>query len=246
LSDEKTICKDCSKIHITHWGTPACRGHLTGSGKQTGCSRAPIAGHHVCRVHGGALKKTQVAAQEKLAFMSAQGEIATLMRECDIPEQHPIDGLLEVVRVSGSLMRLLTVKVGELREDPEIDEVMVEGRGGELTTKLVTKGEAFWGLNAAGDMVPHTYVQLLKLWTERYERACKTALEAGIEERRIQLAEDTTDTFFSALTKAVVSAGLDPAARAALNQALANELRKSSPGVIEIETTIQEEEEDLI
>lgn len=245
MSDEKKICKDCGKIHVTHWGTPACRGHISGTNKKTGCQRAPIAGHRVCRAHGGALKKTQVAAQERLAFMSAQGEIATLMRECDIPEQHPIDGLLEVVRVSGSMMRLLTIKVGELREDPEIDEVLVEGRGGELTTKLVTKGDAFWGLNTAGDMVSHTYVQLLKLWTERYERACKTALEAGIEERRIRLAEDTTETFFSALTKAVVAAGLDPGARAALNQALATELRKSSAGVIEVETTIREEE-DLI
>lgn len=227
MAGDKQICKKCGKVHVTYRGTPACSGHLA-SDPSKPCGKSPIAGHHVCRTHGGALKKTQLAAQERLALMSAQGEIANLMRECDVPEQHPIDGLLEVVRISGSMMRLLTIKVGELREDPEVREVLVEGRGGELSTKRVADEEAFWGLNSQGEMVPHTYVQLLKVWTERYERACKTALEAGIEERRIRLAEDTSETFFAALSKAVVVADLDPASRAALNQALAAELRKST------------------
>jgi hypothetical protein len=85
--------------------------------------------------------------------------------------------------------------------------------------------DAFWGLNKDGEMVPHVYVQLLKMWTERYEKACATALSAGIEERRIRLAEDTADTFFGALTKALASIGMDPEMRLALNTALANELR---------------------
>lgn len=233
MAGDKEICADCGKIHVTTTGASACRAHITGTGKKVGCRKPPIPGGFVCRVHGGALANTKVKAAERLALMSAQGEIAELMRECDIPEQHPIDGLLEVVRVSGSMMRLLTVKVGELREEPSITEVLVEGRGGELSTKRVSDGGAFWGLNAAGDMVPHTYVQLLKVWTERYERACKTALEAGIEERRIALAEDTSETFFAALGKAVVAAGLDPAVRAALNSALAQELRKNT--IIEVE-----------
>lgn len=187
----------------------------------------------MCRSHGGAIGKTKVAAAQRLALMSAQGEIATLMRECDIPEQHPIDGLLEVVRVSGSMMRLLTMKVGELAEDPSVKEVLVEGSNGELSTKRVAGEDAFWGLNHQGEMVPHIYTSMLRVWTERYERACKTALEAGIEERRVRLAEDTTDTFFSALSKAVAVAGLEPAMQAALKNALAGELRKAVSVVIE-------------
>lgn len=227
MSADKKICQLCGKIHVTRTGTASCSGHLAGSPK-TPCKKPPIAGHHVCRTHGGALKKTQKAAQERLALMSAEGEIATLMRECDIPEQHPIDGLLEVVRVSGSMMRLLTIKVGELKEDPQVNEILVEGYRGELTTKKVSTEDGFWALNTNSEMVPHTYVGLLKVWSERYERACKTALEAGIEERRIQLAEDTSETFFSALTKAIESTGLEPSVRAALTAALAAELRKGA------------------
>jgi hypothetical protein len=228
MTGDKKICDDCGKIHVTRHGAPACRAHLTGTGKTVPCSRPPIVGGFVCRTHGGALTLTKVAAAKRIALMAAQGEIADLMRDCDIPDQHPIDGLLEVVRVSGSMMRLLTVKVGELAENPTIQEVLVESKGGELSTKRVAGEDAFWGLNHQGEMAPSIYVDLLKTWTERYERACKTALEAGIEERRVQLAEDTSETFFKALGKAVSAAGLDPDARATLNLALANELRKSS------------------
>lgn len=223
---DKDICKKCGKVHVTFWGTPSCVAHHS-SDSSTPCSKSPINGASVCRSHGGALTKTKVAAAERLALMSAQGEIATLMRECDIPDQHPIDGLLEVVRVAGSMMRLLTVKVGELKEDPEIKEVLVEGKDGSLSTEFVSENDAFWGLNSKGEMTPSIYTGMLATWTERYERACKTALEAGIEERRIQLAEDTSETFFAALGKAVIAAGLDPDARNQLNLALAAELRKN-------------------
>lgn len=222
------ICADCGMIHKTTSGTTSCSGHLRGSGKKTPCRRPPNRGMSVCRLHGGATPVAMEKAAERLALMSAQGEIADLMRDCDIPDQHPVDGLLEVVRVSGSMMRLLTLKVGELTEEPVVREMLVEGKDGSLSTRKYTDGEGFWGLNKDGEMVPSIYVTLLKMWTERYERACETALKAGIEERRIRLAEDTSELFFNALTKAIVEAGLDPVARAALQTALANELRKSN------------------
>lgn len=225
---DKQICGQCGKVHVTYHGHQACKAHIVGSDPLVPCSKYPKGGTGLCRSHGANLPTVAAAGAQRLAMMAAQGEIAELMRECDIPEQHPIDGLLEVVRVSGSMMRLLTIKVGELAEDPSIEEVLVEGPGGALSTKRVATDEAFWGLNAQGEMTPSIYVQLLKVWTERYERACKTALEAGIEERRIRLAEDTSETFFNALAKAVMAAGLSPEMREQLNMALADELRRTN------------------
>jgi hypothetical protein len=228
VSRAKKICDDCGKIHVTRHGNVACKAHRTGTDRQVPCTKAPIAGAEVCRSHGGALTKTKVAASHKLAMMSAEGEIADLMRECDLPDQHPIDGLLEVVRISGSMMRVLSFKVGELQEEPSVSEVLIEGPGDMIQTKQVTTNDAFWGLDSKEEMVPSIYVNLLRVWTERYERACKTALEAGIEERRIQLAEDTSDVFFRALNNAVATAGLAPDLREALNAALSAELRKNT------------------
>ncbi len=225
---DKPICKKCGKIHLTWQGAPACKAHRKNTNPPEPCTKNKMKGTDMCRSHGGAAGP-QGKQIERLAFMEAQGEIATLMRECDIPDQHPIDGLLEVVRVSGSMVRLLTVKVGELAEDPSVSEVIEENtKTGDLKVKRVADDHAFWGLTKDGEMAPHIYVQLLKIWTERYEKACATALNAGIEERRVRLAEDTADTFFTALSKAVAAAGLDPDMQAALNQAMAKELRINS------------------
>lgn len=229
VGEAKKICNACGKIHVTRHGAVACHAHIAGSDRKTPCSVPPIRGGKVCRFHGGAIGATQRKAAQRLIIMDAEGEIADLMRACDIPDQHPIDGLLECVRVSGAMMRLLTIKVGELHEEPTITEVLIEGPGDALTTKNVSTNDAFWGLDAKEEMAPSVFVSLLKVWTERYEKACKTALDAGIEERRIQLAEDTTEVFFKALNNAVAVAGLDPAVREALHTALALELRKNTP-----------------
>lgn len=226
MSEPKTICQQCGKIHVTWHGHGACKGHIVNSDPLEPCSKPPKGRTGLCRSHGGALPNLVRASDRKLALMEAQGEIADLMRECDIPDQHPVDGLLEVVRVSGSMMRLLTIKVGELEEDTEVREVLHENqKTGELKTEYRAGRDAFWGLNKDGEVVANLYVQLLKIWTERYEKACATALSAGIEERRIRLAEDTADTFFGALSKALGQVDMPPEMRQALNTALAQELR---------------------
>lgn len=226
---DKPICKKCGKIHVTWQGTPACSAHKKNTNPPEPCTKNPLKALGVCRSHGGATPWAKMAQTKRLAMLSAEGEIGELMRECDIPEQHPIDGLLEVVRVSGSMMRLLTIKVGELAENPEVREVLLEnGKTGELSIKRVAGDEAFWGLNHNSEMVPHVYVQLLRTWTERYEKACATALSAGIEERRIRLAEETADTIFSAVSKAAATAGLTPKQMETFTLALARELRTDS------------------
>ena len=191
-------CDKCGKPHVTRSGKPACAGHKRDTGDP--CKAFPIEGGIVCKVHGGALPIVKEAARRRKAFTAAQGEIAELMRECDVGDQSPVAGLMEVVRVAGSMMRLLAVKVGELDEEPDIQEVLVEGRDGTLTTRRFSGVEGFWGLNTHEEMTPHPFVALLRTWNERYERACKTALDAGIEERTIRLAEQQGEVVAAAMT----------------------------------------------
>lgn len=231
---EDTICPQCGKVHKTWHGHASCSAHLVGVEPPEPCSKPPKGATGLCRSHGANLPSVARAAEQKIALMQAQGEIATLMREVDIPDQHPLDGLLEVVRVSGSMMRLLTVKVGELNEDPETREVMEENpKTGELKLKKLDEGDGLWGYDKDNQRTPHIWVQLLRIWSERYERACKTALDAGIDERKVRLAEDTADTFFTALSKATATAGLSPAQLEALMRSLARELRTDA-SIIEL------------
>lgn len=194
----KEICSECGKIHVTWTGYPACSAHKVNTDPLEPCTKHPKNGMSVCRTHGGALPVNVAAAQERLAFMGARGEIGQLMRECDIPDQHPVEGLLEVVRISGSMMRLLTVKVGELQEDPEVSDVLVEKDDDMITIQRAAR-DGFWGLNKDREMVIHPFVKLLREWTERYERACKTALDAGIAERQVRLAESQGELLATAV-----------------------------------------------
>lgn len=63
---------------------------------------------------------------------------------------------------------------------------------------------------------------------DRLARYSKMAIDAGIDERRVRIAESHTERLGAALDRACVSAGLDDAARSALMSALAAELRKDA------------------
>lgn len=228
MSADKEICSRCGKIHLTHWGHPACVAHRANIHPLEPCTKHPKNGMKVCRSHGGALPANIVAATERLALMSTQGQIADLMRECDIPDQHPIEGLLDVVRVTGSMVRLLTVKVGELQEEPTFEDVLVEGSDGSLSIKKVPTGDAFWGVNHEGEMVPHIYVQLLKTWSERFERACKTALDAGVAERQVRLAESEGELVATAIKGILSSLNLTPEQWSIAPKVVAAQLRQIS------------------
>jgi len=202
--------------------TPSCTAHAR-TGKA--CTNAPVAGSHVCRMHGGATPLAKKAAAQRLSLMAAEGEIATLMRQVDVPDQHPIDGLLEVVRVSGAMMRLLTIKVGELDHKPGDVELAVSEEGDLLERAK----HGFWMPNAQREMVAHTYVQLLGTWSERYARACKLALDANIDERLVRNAEQTSEMMFRAVREALEAAALTPVQRDALLGSLADSLRRYAP-----------------
>lgn len=157
--------------------------------------------------------------------MSAEGEIAELMRDVDVPDQHPVDGLLEVVRVSGAMMRLLTIKVGELNHSPGDVTLAVSGEGDLIETAK----QGFWMPNHQREMVAHTYVQLLGTWSERYARACKLALDANIDERLVRNAEQTSELMFKAIGEALEAASLTPGQRDVLLTSLADSLRRYAP-----------------
>lgn len=220
----KEPCEKCGEQHAFPSGVPRCIGHNRTTG--AACKRAPKIGMTVCDKHGGASPVIQKWAAQKQEMEQVHGEIAQLLDAVDMPNQHPIEGLLEVVRHSGQMYRVLTELVGDLKEDPTVDHVIVGMNDeGEPVTKAVYGSDGLWGVDHNGDQVAHVYLSLLEKWTTIYSRSCKLALDAGIDERRVQLAEQTTDTMFNAVTRAMQIISLSPDLRDAFNKALAAELR---------------------
>lgn len=149
------------------------------------------------------------------------------LQETDIPNIHPMDSLLEVVRWSGAMVRTLGCLVGELPVDPVLQ--IMDGFGSDENEQApptpVVLQEAMWGLDHNGDQAPHILLKLYGEWTERHARVCKAALDAGIDERIVRNAENTSIRLKSAFTRALDSIPLTDEQRRLLAQALAVEIR---------------------
>lgn len=218
-------CDKCGEPHRSPTGLPQCAGHVKSEGDRR-CRRPPTRGTHVCSKHGGATPQLLEKLEKARYIESREGEIAQLLDVCDLPDQHPIEGLLEVVRHSGKMFRMLEGLVADLKTDPTRDHVILGmNDDGEPVYRAVYGDDGLWGLDANGNMAPHVLVNLYEKWAGIYARACKMALDAGIDERRVQLAEQTTETMFNAVTRAMTTIAMQPDVRDAFTRALATELR---------------------
>lgn len=218
-------CEKCGEIHRSPTGLPQCAGHVKSEGNRR-CRRSPMNGTHVCSKHGGTTPQLLEKIERGRYLEAREGEIAQLLDVCDLPNQHPIEGLLSVVRHSGQMFRMLEGLVGELKTDPTVDYVILGMNDeGEPVTRPVYGDDGLWALDAQGNQREHVLLALYEKWTGIYSRACKMALDAGIDERRVQLAEQTTETMFNAVNKALSSVAFTPELRDAFTRALASELR---------------------
>lgn len=179
-------------------------------------------------MHGSATKKARVKAAARVEKAFIEGKIAKLLKECDVTDQHPMDGLLEVVRHAGAMFRLLAGMVGELDVLPGHSIVGVNEDGSPAVKSI-----GFTGFNHLGEEVPGVLVQMYGLWADRYARACKLALDAGIDERMVRNAEMTSSLFFDAISGAIRDAGLSPEQTLAMRRSLAERLRSmAAPGML--------------
>lgn len=218
-------CEKCGEAHRSPSGLPQCIGHVRSENNRR-CRRPPTKGTHVCSKHGGATPQLKDKIERARYLEAREGEIAELLDACDLPNLHPIEGLLQIVRHSGQMFRMLEGLVAGLKTDPTVDQVIVGmDDDGDPVYKAVYGDDAIWGVNSQGDQASHVLVVLYEKWTGIYARSCKMALDAGIDERRVQLAEQTTETMFNAVTRALATVALTPDLRDAFTKALAAELR---------------------
>lgn len=216
------LCLQCGQEHVTHYGYASCKGHQKGVSPLAPCRGSRLTGLDICRKHG-ATSAARAAGLRRREYADVEGQVAALMRECDMPEQHPIDGLLEVVRHTGGMMRLLGALVAELDIRPTYMVQHDEDTGERIG---VISEPGLYGPDHQGDGKPHVLVVLYGVWAERYARACKLALDANIDERLVRNAESTTSAVYGAIEAALVTAQLAPDAVARFTTALGQQMRK--------------------
>lgn len=206
-------CDACHQVH------ERCVGHDADGDP---CERKTY-GARYCHGHMGDMPILRAARSKKPSVRRSfvEGQIGRLLKECDIPTQHPLDGLLEVVRQSGAMFRMLGGLVGQLNIIPGVELAGMSSEGNPTYTNT-----GFTGYNHLAEEVPSALVSLYGIWADRYARACKLALDANIDERLVRNAEQTSNVLFEAIGKALKAVDLTPVQLDALRASFAAELRK--------------------
>ena len=155
----------------------------TAKAKSTGvqCARYAIEGASTCRVHGSGSRKAKAAAarrvEEAKAAREAEKAVTTLGLSRDVS---PSEALLEEVRWTAGHVDWLRDRVREVERDE-----LVWGK-----TKVKD------GFGPMGPSAETTEGATPSVWYDLYEKerkhlvtVCTAALRAGVEERRVRLAE---------------------------------------------------------
>jgi hypothetical protein len=197
----------------------AIRDYITRDPLLKPCEGHAVRGHDKCIVHCTKLERQKMSQATWMA--RHEKEVNELMWSLDI-EMHPMDGLLEAVQMCGTMARMFQLLVSELPEEPYTD--MIVGPGGTPVAGDTHVG--LWGYDHNRDQSPHVLLNLMQVWTDRYMRACKMALDAGIDERIVRNAESTSGIFLTAFERALRSMPLSEDVRQSLSEAMAREVRQ--------------------
>lgn len=156
-------------------------------------------GTTVCRLHGGMAPQVQAAAKRRL---EAQAATADLARMGVSIETTPIEALEAMLfEAAGNV-----VVLRELAAAMDKPLAVEQGPGG------------------AKKLVHHPLVTLYNEERDRLARLSEACIKLGLDERRVNLAENHVERLFKAVTGALAT--LPPELAGTFRTALAGELRK--------------------
>lgn len=147
--------------------------------KSTGkpCTRPAVKGASRCRFHGGAAPQVKAAAERRIQTAVAEKAVATfgLPREID-----PRDALLEEVYRTAGAVDWLHQQVQALQA-----EQVVWGK----TEAVEKQAGEFPGVDTKHAAEVNVWVQLWRAERAHLVKVAKEAIGAGLEERKVRLAE---------------------------------------------------------
>lgn len=202
-------CGRCGQVH------PKCKAHNR-AGNPCGRGKAP--GQDVCHNHGAKAPQNLAKAEERMA-------IAEIHDKLGVPRViDALDAIEEMVWEAAGNVAMLRALVQELTQ-----------RADGISVQTDDDGERSYAANAiAGptgstaklfDAAPHVLVTMYDAERDRLAQYSALALKAGVDERRVRVAEVQTSRLFEAVTTALDAAGLNPQQQEAFRVALAGNLR---------------------
>lgn len=218
-------CAVCGQTHLTWRGNPACTAHVKTEDNRP-CGNPPIPGLSVCGYHGGNARHAKAAAKRNVEEKIATVAVRTLGLPIDIT---PTDALLQEVQWTAGHVKWLRSKVQELEDEDLVWGVTRTKVGGE------DRGET-------SEAKPSIWFALYESERKHLVSVCSAALRAGVEERKVRLAESQGDLVVAVIRRildglltALLAAGiaetlLTDAWQAAVADVVPRELRAIAGG----------------
>jgi hypothetical protein len=161
-----------------------CTAHLSKNHKTDPGGRCPLparAGQKVCGMHGGKAPRALKAAKDRIVEEKARQLVATYGRKI---ETTATEALLEEVQWTAGHVAWLRERVQEVEGGAAASDgenPLVWGK-----TRRKTGGED-WG--ETEEAAPNIWLKLYQQERNHLVKVCSEAIKAGIEERRVRLAE---------------------------------------------------------
>lgn len=194
----------------------------TSTSKRTGdrCGAWAIPGLDVCRWHGGATKKAQAKAQRNQQRDAAH----TAATRFGVPiDTTPQQALLDEVQRTAGMVAYYGAKAQEVAD-----------RDHAALVRGVTREENREGFQAGSTRVieaaPNIWLTLWNDERDRLVRVSAAAIKAGIEERRVQLAEQQGQLIAAAIRRVLDRLNLTQAQQVLVGEVVPAELRALAQG----------------
>lgn len=217
-------CERCGQPH------PKCKAHNRKGGP---CGGNRLAGQDVCYFHGGSSPQALAAANKRVAIAEVSAELARVGQPV---LTDPGQALLDLVAEAAGNVAFYRHLVQGLEQrfidlgpavHVEADDSGDEDGGG--VTYQVGAGIAGRKNLDTLEALRHVYLAMYDDERDRLARYAALALKAGIEERRVQVAEAQAERLFGAVATALASAQLTVEQQEAFRRALAEQLRQLPP-----------------
>lgn len=166
------------------------------------CGNHPIKGATVCRMHGGKAPQVMAATARRRAEADAREQMARAVTTLGLPvDIDPGKALLDEIAVTYGHVQWLRGKVQELSADE-----LVWGRT-QTDQGVGPQGPVDTTTEKSG---PNVWYQMYLTEREHLVKVTTAALRAGIEERRIKIAEDQGDLVAAVLKRILAALNLTP------------------------------------
>ena len=201
MTDPDT-CPRCGQPHTR------CAAHNNRGGP---CGRPPAKGQHVCLKHGAGTAAAKAAAQVRLQQRAAQKALETFGLPVVID---PHTALLDELHRTAGAVAWLGAIVADLDQDDVTWGRTRDKTGGE------DRGTTY-------EARPNAWVQLWQTERRHLIDVAKACVNAGIEERRVRLAEDAGRVLASVISAVLGRLELTSEQQARVSVVVPEELRRA-------------------